>query len=513
MQSGLSIRFALLLFRKTPPVLSAGAAAALLLLAGCASEERPPAAPDPVPVSAPEDAAESRVDIAPELVPLPVMDWGSLPAAVRQRVRPIYESAEHAPDHPETVGRLAMALHAHKRANDAAVVYERARALAPNEFKWIYGASMAAEEAGRREEAAALLRAGLEWKADYAPGHVRLGDLHLANGDLEPAEQSYRQAIKMDAGLAPAHYGLGRLLLAKGEVEAAVSEYELACRFAPDSATSHYALGLAYRRLGRSNEAENSLARYEQLKNVPEPSFDPVADGIAEMAGVSGAPAAPTVDLPAASLEQVAAELEEALKTNPGLLSAHANLIAVYWELKQPHKAREHYEAALKVDPNDAVIHYNWGLMQALQGNLEAAAQSFRRAIEINPQYADAHVQYGVYFETQRAPRQAMDRYRRALSINPNHRRAHFHLGLLLAQDGSFDEGIRHLRETVTVDDRQTPAYLRVLAGAYGQSGDHGKALETLRRARERAATFGMKEFVAQVDSELQVLTEAADAQ
>ena len=460
-----------------------------------------------------ERPAADQVDISPSLVPLPEVDWDALSPAVRQRVRPAHELAQHSPDDHEAVGRLAMSFHGHKRLGEAEACYERARALAPEEFRWTYGAAIAAEEAGRGDEAIALLRAALDLKPDYAPGHTRLADQLLANGNVDLAEQSYQEALKADNQLGRAHYGLGRLSLAKGEPEQAVAEYELACELAPGSAMSHYALGLGYRRLGRSNEAENSLARYEQLRDQPEPSFDPVADSVVEMAGVSGTSAEPTVDLPATALEQVAAELEQALKTQPGLLSAHANLIAVYWELKQPQKAREHYLAAMKVDPNDAMIHYNWGLVQALQGNVERAAQSFRKAIEINPEYADAHVQYGVYFETQGQPRQAMERYRKALAVNPTHRRANFHLGLLLAQGGALDEGIGHLKETVKIDDRQTPAYLRVLAGAYGQSGNHDEALETLRQARARAATFGMGEFVAQVDSELQVLTEAAGAQ
>lgn len=489
----------------------AASLAAAAWAGACAPDEQADIPPEQEAAVVPEEARPVRLDITPQLVPLPKVDWKALPAAVRQRIRPVYELAEQAPDDPEAVGRLGMSFHAHSQIGEAETCYERARALAPNEFRWGYNAAIAAKAAGKRGKAAALLRASLDSKPDYGPGHVRLADSLLANGEIEASEKSYRRAMEIDDGLARAHYGLGRLLLAKADLDDAVAEYERACVLAPNFGAAHYALGLAYRRLGRSDEAEASLALYEQLKSQPEPSFDPIADAVTEMGADSGVTAEPTVDLPPAALEQVAAEMEKALEGQPWLLSAHANLIAVYWELRQPQKAREHYQAALKIDPNDAVIHYNWGLVQALQGNRTAAAESFRKALEINPRYADAQVQFGVLLETRGESRQALDRYRKALAINPTHRRAHFYLGLLLARGGALDDAIRHLRETVKIDDRQTPAYLRALAGAYGQRGDHERALDLLRRARARAASFGMRKFVAQVDSELQVLAEAAE--
>ena len=356
----------------------------------------------------------------------------------------------------------------------------------------------------------ALLKAALELSSDYGPAVIRLADLQLETGETETSETLYRQALELDPKLARAHYGLGRLLLARGDIAGAAERYRRASELEKNFRQAHYALGLAYRRLGESDKAKASLARYEQLRDQPEPSFDPVADAVGELAGGRRAAAGPSLDLPKSALEQAAAELEVALEKQPWLLSAHANLIGVYWELKKPEKAAEHYRAALKIDSEDATIHYNWAVMQNLSGDLPAAEKAFRRALGINPEYADAHVQYGALLERMDKQAEAVRHYRRAIGINPNDRRGNLRIGLLHVQAGRLGEAIPHLEKTILVDDRQSPIYMRILAGAHGQSGNHQRALALLREARKRAAALEMTAFVTQVDSELRALSEAA---
>ena len=491
----------------------------LLAFLACSSEAPDPSSqapvPAPVPASVPAGPAPAVVSVEPRLVPLPAVHWEDFPPALRQKLRPIYELAERSPDDPESVGRLGMVFAAYQDFERARVCYQRARALMPNDFRWTYYNANAEAELGRHAEAVALLKAALDLSSDYGPAMIRLADLQMESGQTQTSETQtseilYRRALELDPKLARAHYGLGRLLLARGDIAGAAERYRRASELEKNFRQAHYALGLAYRRLGESDKAKASLARYEQLRDQPEPSFDPVADAVGELAGGRRAAAGPSLDLPKSALEQAAAELEVALEKQPWLLSAHANLIGVYWELKKPEKAAEHYRAALKIDSEDATIHYNWAVMQNLSGDLPAAEKAFRRALGINPEYADAHVQYGALLERMDKQAEAVRHYRRAIGINPNDRRGNLRIGLLHVQAGRLGEAIPHLEKTILVDDRQSPIYMRILAGAHGQSGNHQRALALLREARKRAAALEMTAFVTQVDSELRALSEAA---
>jgi tetratricopeptide (TPR) repeat protein len=475
----------------------------LVLGSGCSSKKpETPTSETEAPSALPE----------PQLAPLPVLNWEDFEPAGRQQIRPIYDRAEQNPDDHEAVGRLGMILHAYRQFEPAEQCYQRARALAPEDFRWTYYRGIVSESLGKRPTAVALIRAATELSPDNAPAKVRLADLLLENGDLETSEALYREAVRLDPKLASAHYGLGRLWVARQDWTSAVESYQRACELEKNYAVAHYALGLAYRKLGQTEKARASLTRYQQLKDLPEPSFDPTEEAVGAMLGEAIATAGPSLELPKSGLETVAAELERALKEQPWLLSAHTNLIAIYWELGQPEKAEQHYRAAVKIDPSDAMIHYNWGLVQLLRGNLDAAAKAFQQALKINPQYADAHVQFGVLLERQRRADEALRHYRLALKSNPNHRRGHFHLGIALLRGGRSQEGIQHLHETIKVEDRQTPRFMRFLARAYADAGNRERALHYIGQARARAVSHGITELVAQLDSDRKLVGEIQEA-
>jgi len=159
------------------------------------------------------------------------------------------------------------------------------------------------------------------------------------------------------------------------------------------------------------------------------------------------------------------------------LAQAHANLVSIFGRLGQPEKARQHYRAAVEVDPNLPEIHYNFGILLLSQRRLNDAAAAFQRALE----------------------------------IKPNYRLARFHLAHLLLQRRQNDEAIYQLEQTLTPEDAQTPRFMYSLAGAYAQSGDLPSARRYLQEARQRAASFGQAELVAEIDRALRSIRPAAD--
>jgi tetratricopeptide (TPR) repeat protein len=58
--------------------------------------------------------------------------------------------------------------------------------------------------------------------------------------------------------------------------------------------------------------------------------------------------------------------------------------------MEKPAEAIQHYTEALRIRPNHADAHLNWGVALARQGELSAAIEHFRSALEIKPGHPEA---------------------------------------------------------------------------------------------------------------------------
>src|SRR3954471_992072 len=74
----------------------------------------------------------------PRPLPLPAVDVAALPGAARDAIAPAYDEARRHPDQVESVGRLAIVLHAWEQWDAAATAYRAAQQLAPTDRRWWY---------------------------------------------------------------------------------------------------------------------------------------------------------------------------------------------------------------------------------------------------------------------------------------------------------------------------------------------------------------------------------------
>lgn len=71
-----------------------------------------------------------------------------------------------------------------------------------------------------------------------------------------------------------------------------------------------------------------------------------------------------------------------ALKYDPRHFESHFNLAHLYFEAGDYSLARLHYEISAVLEPNSASVHYNLGLIYALNGELTEAIESLTKAKE-----------------------------------------------------------------------------------------------------------------------------------
>ena len=90
--------------------------------------------------------------------------------------------------------------------------------------------------------------------------------------------------------------------------------------------------------------------------------------------------------------DEAMSAVSEARKSNPedvNLILVEANL---YIELDEMNKFKELMIEAIKLKPNDHVLFFNLGVVNADQGNVQDARKYYEKAIEINPSYESAYL-------------------------------------------------------------------------------------------------------------------------
>jgi tetratricopeptide (TPR) repeat protein len=439
-----------------------------------------------------------------ELLPL---NFENFSPEIRASIKQAYDNTKAKPRDAETIGRLAMTLHTYEQNEAAASYYERARQLAPQEFRWAYYLGIVQALLGKHAEAIATFKAALQLQPEHPFTQLRLADSLLALGQFAESQPLYEALRKKDAQVAQVHYGLGRSAFVQKNTPAAIASFQQALQLFPNYGAAHYALGLALRDAGQASEAQVHLALSQQFKYVRPTLDDPLLAALAELN------ASATVHLKRGvalgedgKLTEAIAAHERALALNPKLTQAYINLIQLYGRAGQADKAEAQYRTLVAVNPNLAESHYNYGVLLTGLGRLAEAAQAFQRSLTLNPQHAESHHNYAVLIEREGKLDEAAAHYRQAIENKPGHRLAHFHLGRILVNQNKLAEAIEHFQLTLTPEDEDTPRYLYALGATYARAGERQKALEHLRAALDKAKARGQTQLVTSLERDLRSL-------
>lgn len=108
------------------------------------------------------------------------------------------------------------------------------------------------------------------------------------------------------------------------------------------------------------------------------------------------------------------------------------------------------FEEALRVDPDYAEAHGNWGNTLLQAGKLEEAMEQWEQAVRLQPNYPQAHYNLGLGLARQGKVQEAMKHWEDALRIKPDYAEAHYNLGIALEQAGRTREAIQHYEQALT---------------------------------------------------------------
>jgi len=142
-----------------------------------------------------------------------------------------------------------------------------ATALQPSHPQALFFLASTLERVGDISAALATYRTLVAAHSEMYEGHLGLGALLLKRGGANTDEgvKELQRALEINSDLYEARVALGRALVANGHAQDAIEHLERAAQLAPDNPEPHYQLSLAYRRLGRKDEAAVQVAIVKRI--------------------------------------------------------------------------------------------------------------------------------------------------------------------------------------------------------------------------------------------------------
>ncbi len=160
-------------------------------------------------------------------------------------------------------------------------------------------------------------------------------------------------------------------------------------------------------------------------------------------------------------------------------------------------KAREHYEQALKLDPDYATV---WMMLawthvvDVMRGYSESPGDSIKRALEIMQKTSERwpasyrHSFMNTIYHIQGQLEKAIAEGEKAIVLAPNDPRSHILLALALHVGARPEEAIVHAKKAMRLEPYYPAWYVaEILAPAYDQAGRYEESLAITEKLLERA--------------------------
>ena len=185
------------------------------------------------------------------------------------------------------------------------------------------------------------------------------------------------------------------------------------------------------------------------------------------------------------SWDQAIANYREALKLEPNDAVTHYDLALALKYSGTPAQAVLEFQSALKLKPKWAEAHYGLGAAYFDLHDAAAAIKELKIAVTLEPANVEAHRLLARIYSKQNDAQDAVRELRSALAAKPS-AELYLDLGLAEAQLGNADAAARELRRALQLDPRYANAHM-MLGVILRRQGDHAGALAQFRKAAELA--------------------------
>ena len=195
------------------------------------------------------------------------------------------------------------------------------------------------------------------------------------------------------------------------------------------------------------------------------------------------------------NLNKAMEHFQNAIKEDPNFAQAHVGLAdchnalgTVQFGALPPMEARRRAEEAatkaLALDPQLAEAYNALGSVKHFNWDWTGAEQDFKRAIEWNPNYANAHNFYAGYLMCRGRADEAIAASNRARELDPFSLSISAQRGFLLENARRYEEAIAQLRNVIEMDPNHYQAYW-ILGHTYAANKQFDEAIAASEKAVE----------------------------
>ena len=420
----------------------------------------------------------------------------------QQRTAGIVAKGGSSRELADAYGSLARVYHAYEFLDSAEPAYLNARRLASGNSEWPHLLGVLYQQTGRLEEAAeALSTARRLQPRDYAAA-IALGDIYMSLNRLVDARDQFQSVIEVFPAVA--RRGLGDVALRERKFAEAVEHYRAVLDRVPQATAIHYSLAMAYRGMGRMDEAREHLERRgPEGVHADDPLVTTVQSLVrGERAWVMQGRRA----YDAGQFDAAVSAFTKALEAAPSSVVARVNLGSALVQLHRDAEAIPYFRDVLRLSPEEP------GVAEALIGALVRsgrdgeAIETFSRSTSYRPDDEGSLVGLAILLA-------ARDRFREAIAILdeahqrfPDRTATATTLARLLASspDLSLRNGTRALDIARAVNDAEpVPAHAETIALALAELGRCSEAMEWMQRAVASAERGKNAAEAARLTSEL----------
>jgi tetratricopeptide (TPR) repeat protein len=333
--------------------------------------------------------------------------------------------------------------------------------------------------AWERGAAAAALAGGLalvlctypDWldtarRSSLAISYNNLGVARVEAGDRDGAIVAYERAVALDPKAVLASLrALGDLYLARGQFDLAEQRMRQVLALRPDS-----------------RAAQDAMARLESARRGGAPA-------------AAAAPAAPPAGDAVRVLYQrmremraqqrwpeAIAALQEAIRVGPYDENAHYLLGNLMEQHAPPEEMVAYWREAVATDPKPQTAHYFWAVGLERGGDLDGAVARLQAALEVDPAHEMSQLRWAELLERQGKLDEAVAHCREATVIFPDFRVAHEACARILRALGREDEA-RAAEQRAQASDPNTPRRFVYWARYLADKGRTAAAIAELERA------------------------------
>jgi tetratricopeptide (TPR) repeat protein len=463
-------------------------------------------------------AQDSIAPGRPELRPVPMPPLDSLEPVVAEQLRAAQRELQPGAgrqagnrDLADRYGTFGQVAHAYEFFESAEAAYLNAMRLASNDVRWRHLLGYLYQQTGRLEDAAEQFGTVRRLDPERREAAIRLGDTYVQLNRLREAREQFEEVLDVFPALA--RNGLGEVALRERRFDEAIAHFRAVLDRVPTASAVHYSLAMAYRGLGRFDDARAQLQRRGTGALRP---GDPVVDGLqALVRGERGLVMQGRRAYEAGQFKAAADAFGQALAAAPESVTSRVNLGLALAQLGNAADAAAQFEAALRREPGNVEAHAGLGMVLAGQGSDPAAADHLRRAFDATPE--DTAVRNALLRVLVRLRRdaEAISVLEKIRSVDPDDEETIVSLSILLADQGRFGDALTLLEEAHRRFPERAPTattLARLLASSPDRAVRNGqRALDVARAVYGAEPTAVHAETVALALAELGRCAEALE--